>query len=216
MTPLDTLCPAPFHELSDAGRARVLNRLADTELFVALAAEPEGDRVAPLLFDLPGGRMAIAAMARIGWRGSSMRTDYAALPGRVLAAMLSGEDLSLMVNAGAPSEMLLEPATLRWLAEALRRARRIRPHPPAWPRRAGWRGTGRAAGSAAGGHVGAGRGCGTGVSTVAGWRARSSGGSDGRGRAAPGDGREGPGRAYRFSAAAAFALRCRLRSSAAR
>ena len=33
MTPLDSLCTAPFHELPDVARARVLNRLADTELF---------------------------------------------------------------------------------------------------------------------------------------------------------------------------------------
>ena len=37
MTPLDALCALPFHDLPDAARARVLNRLADTEIFVALA-----------------------------------------------------------------------------------------------------------------------------------------------------------------------------------
>ena len=40
MTPLDALCALPFHDLPDAARARVLNRLADTEIFVALARDP--------------------------------------------------------------------------------------------------------------------------------------------------------------------------------
>ena len=44
MTPLDSLCTAPFHELPDVARARVLNRLADTELFVALDGDPVEDR----------------------------------------------------------------------------------------------------------------------------------------------------------------------------
>ncbi|WBU62937.1 SseB family protein [Paracoccus aerodenitrificans] len=120
MTPLDALCEAPFHELSDAARARVLNRLADTEIFVALEAEPVEDRITLRLFDLAEGQMAIASDAEdrlAGFFGAAIA--YAAMPGRVLAAMLAEENLTLMVNPGAPSEMLLEPATLRWLAEIL-------------------------------------------------------------------------------------------------
>lgn len=120
MTPLDTLCPAPFHELPDAQRARVLNRLADTELFVALDADPVGDRVRIRLFDLPQGRLAIAADQEDRVAAFfDAPTEHVAMPGRALAAMLAAEDVSLMVNPGAASEMLLEPSVLGWLAEAL-------------------------------------------------------------------------------------------------
>ena len=39
-TALDRLCAVPFHEADDAARAAVLRQLADTELFVALSADP--------------------------------------------------------------------------------------------------------------------------------------------------------------------------------
>ena len=120
MTPLDALCEAPFHDLPDAARARVLNRLADTELFVALEADPAGDRARLRLFDLPDGRMAIAADAEerlAGFFGAPVA--HVALPGRALAAMLAAEGVTLMANPGAPSEMLLAPEVLGWLAEAL-------------------------------------------------------------------------------------------------
>lgn len=120
MTPLDALCKAPFHDLPDTMRARVLNRLADTELFVALEADPAGDRAKLRLFELPDGMMAVAADQEDRLAAFfAAPVSHAALPGRVLAAMLAPEGVTLMVNPGAPSEMLLEPDTLRWLAEAL-------------------------------------------------------------------------------------------------
>ncbi|WBU55540.1 hypothetical protein [Paracoccus sediminicola] len=123
MTPLDALCRVPFHELPDAARARVLNRLADTELFVALAAEPAGNKVTLRLFDLGAAQMAVAADLEerlSGFFGEPVA--YAALPGRALAAMLSAQQIGLMVNSGDPSEMLLDAATLGWLAQALNAA----------------------------------------------------------------------------------------------
>ena len=123
MTPLDALCAVPFHDLPDAARARVLNRLADTEIFIALDRDPEGDQIPLRLFDLPAGRMAIAADAedRLA-EFFAGPVAHAALPGRALAAMLAPEGIALMVNPGAPSEMLLDPATLGWLAQALQAA----------------------------------------------------------------------------------------------
>jgi hypothetical protein len=45
---------------------------------------------------------------------------YAALPGRVVAAMLKGQGIGLGVNLGvAASEMLLPPEAMDWLAETL-------------------------------------------------------------------------------------------------
>lgn len=123
MTPLDALCAVPFHDLPDAARARVLNRLADTEIFVALARDPEGERIALRLFDLPSGRMAIAADMEDRLADFfAGPVAHAALPGRALAQMLAAEGIALMVNPGAPSEMLLDPATLGWLSQALQSA----------------------------------------------------------------------------------------------
>ena len=45
MTALDDLAPVPFHDAAAPQRARMLSRLADTELAVALVAEPSGDQV---------------------------------------------------------------------------------------------------------------------------------------------------------------------------
>lgn len=123
MTPLDSLCTAPFHELPDVARARVLNRLADTELFVALDGDPVEDRARLRLFDLAGGKLAIAADEEerlAGFFGAP--TGHVAMPGRALAAMLAPEGVTLMVNPGASSEMLLDPGLLAWLAEALAQA----------------------------------------------------------------------------------------------
>lgn len=123
MTPLDRLCTAPFHELSDAARARVLNRLADTELFVALDGDPAGDTARLRLFDLAGGQLAIAADDEGRLAGFfGVPTAHLALPGRALAAMLAPEGVTLMVNPGAASEMLLDKDMLAWLARALAQA----------------------------------------------------------------------------------------------
>ncbi|MDO5658843.1 MAG: SseB family protein [Paracoccus sp. (in: a-proteobacteria)] len=120
MTPLDTACPQPFHELDAPARARALQRLADTEVFVALAAEPAGDRAELRMFEVGGAAMALCCDLEerlSGFFGAAV--PYAAMPGRVLAAMLADEGAGLMVNPGATSEMMLDAATLGWLAEAL-------------------------------------------------------------------------------------------------
>ncbi|MDO5613049.1 MAG: hypothetical protein Q4G14_07375 [Paracoccus sp. (in: a-proteobacteria)] len=120
MTALDDLCQTPFHDADAPARARILSRLADTELSVALMAEPAGDTVDLRIFDLPGARVALAAdeESRLaGFLGGPVA--YAALPGRVLAAMLRAEGVGLLLNPGAPSEMLLDAQTLGWLETAL-------------------------------------------------------------------------------------------------
>ncbi|SMO50305.1 SseB family protein [Paracoccus laeviglucosivorans] len=120
MTQLDDLCRRPFHEAQPAQRARILSRLADTELFVALTAEPVGDQAELQIYDLPDGAVALACDAEdrlAGFLGGPV--SYVALPGRVLAATLTPEGRGLLLNPGHPSEMLLEAETLDWLARAL-------------------------------------------------------------------------------------------------
>lgn len=120
MSALDDLCMTAFHDAPADLRARILSRLADTELFLALSTEPADDRADILLFDLGGGRAALACDTEdrlSGFMGGAV--PYAAMPGRVLAAMLAREELSLLVNPGQKSEMMLDAETLGWLGRAL-------------------------------------------------------------------------------------------------
>ena len=120
MTPLDDLCSVPFHLADAPARARVLSRLADTELFVALTAEPAGDTAELRSFDLAEGQFALACDSEerlAGFVGGPVA--YLALPGRVLAAALADEGQGLLVNPGQPSQLMLDAPTLRWLVWAL-------------------------------------------------------------------------------------------------
>ncbi|MDT1063353.1 SseB family protein [Paracoccus sp. CPCC 101403] len=120
MTPLDLLCPIPFHEADPARRARILSRLADTELFAALIEEPADDRAELRIFPLEDGPAALACDAEdrlADFIGGPVA--YVALPGRVLAAALVTENRGLLVNPGQPSQMLLDADALAWLGRAL-------------------------------------------------------------------------------------------------
>lgn len=126
MTALDDLAATPFHDADAPLRARMLSRLADTELSVALTDEPIGDRIELRLFQLEHGPVALACDAEdrlAGFFGGPVA--YAALPGRVLAGLLRTEGAGLLVNPGHRSEMLLDAAMLDWLSGALSAAPRI-------------------------------------------------------------------------------------------
>lgn len=120
-TELDHLCAAvPFHDADPALRARVLRRLADTELHAALVRDAADDRAELRSFDLPGGAVALAsddAAALAGFLGGPVA--HVSLPGRVLARELASAGQGLLVNPGRPSEMLLDAAALDWLIGAL-------------------------------------------------------------------------------------------------
>ncbi|MBU2956472.1 SseB family protein [Paracoccus sp. 1_MG-2023] len=120
MTALDDLATTSFHDAPSPLRARMLSRLADTELFVALTGDPEGDDIELRTFPLEGARVALACDAEdrlAGFMGGPVA--YAALPGRVLADLLRKDDTGLLVNPGHPSEMLLDAGLLEWLSGAL-------------------------------------------------------------------------------------------------
>ncbi|MDP5306758.1 SseB family protein [Paracoccus spongiarum] len=120
MSALDDLATTPFHDADAPGRARMLSRLADTELSVALAAEPAGDAVQLMMFPLDGQEVALACDAEDRLSGFFGRAvAYAAMPGRVLAGLLRQTGAGLLVNPGHPSEMLLDGVTLDWLSGAL-------------------------------------------------------------------------------------------------
>lgn len=119
-TELDRLAATPFHDADPALRARMLSRLADTELFVLLAGDPADDRAELRHFDLPGGSVAMAAddaAELASFLGGPV--PHLTMPGRALAAMLAAERQGLLVNPGRASEMLLDAAALAWLGQAL-------------------------------------------------------------------------------------------------
>lgn len=101
---------------------RFYHALADAGLFLLLEREPEGERIAPRVFDLEDGPVILAfdSEERLASLGQGP-VPYAVLPGRIIAQHLSGQGVSLGVNlgTGAPSETLLPPEALRWLAETL-------------------------------------------------------------------------------------------------
>ncbi|WP_410217472.1 SseB family protein [Paracoccus sp. (in: a-proteobacteria)] len=123
MTALDDLALVSFHDADAPQRARMLSRLADTELSVALTGEPAGDEVELQIFPLEGARVALACDTEdrlASFFGTSVA--YAAMPGRVVAGILKTERAGLLVNPGHPSEMLLDADMLDWLTGALEAA----------------------------------------------------------------------------------------------
>lgn len=123
-TPLDALCTVPFHEADAAARAAIMRRFADTVMYVALAGDVVEDRAELYRLSLPeGGEAALACDDEARLAAATARsTMFAAMPGRVLAGMLGATGLSLLVNPGAPSQMLLGPEAMSWLTDALAQA----------------------------------------------------------------------------------------------
>jgi len=108
----------------DAARLRFFERVADSELFLLLAREPEGETLEPETFDVTGGRFVLAfdredRLARFVGRIA----PYAALSGRVIAGMLAGQGLGLGLNLEvAPSSILIPSDAVDWLNETLGQA----------------------------------------------------------------------------------------------
>lgn len=123
----------------DAARLRYYQCLADSELFLLLAADAADGVVAPRLFDLEDGPMVLAfdSEERLAEFGAGP-LPYAALPGRVIAAQLAGHGIGLGVNLGTgEAAFLVPPEALDWLTGMLERA-----PAPAEARPAGFRAPG--------------------------------------------------------------------------
>lgn len=120
----ETAIDAAFHasqaEPDDNGLyLRLLERIMDAELFLLLAEEPEQDHIEPHLFEMEEGQFLLAFD-----RGERLAefldspSPYIALPGRRLVEMVAGQSVGLALNLGvAPSEMLLPPEAVNWMAE---------------------------------------------------------------------------------------------------
>ncbi|MBC7476850.1 MAG: SseB family protein [Pseudorhodobacter sp.] len=96
--------------------------LADAELFLVLEAEAQGEVMTPQVFDLTDGPLLLVfdSEERLAGFGTGP-VPYAALPGRVIAAQILGQGLSLGLNlgTGAASEMILPPDAIEWLIQML-------------------------------------------------------------------------------------------------
>ncbi len=112
----------------DAARVAFYGVLADAELFILLTDEPDTpSAINPEILDIEGDRFALVfdREERLGnFTKAQMESDapapYAALPGRVIAGMLAGQNIGLGLNLGvAPSSILIPGAAMDWLMAAL-------------------------------------------------------------------------------------------------
>ncbi len=122
----------------DAARLRYYGKLADAELYLLLADEAGDEDVTPELITEAGVSYAVAfdREERLSAYAGSV-AFHAAVPGRALAQILSGQGLGLALNPRiAPSARLLPPEALGWLADTLAHApqeasdRPVALHPP--------------------------------------------------------------------------------------
>jgi hypothetical protein len=124
-TPLD----AAFLDLQsasgdDAARLPYFERLADSELFLLLEKEAEGDRISPEVFETDEGQFVVVFDREerlVAFTGRA--APFVALSGRIVAHMLSGQGMGLGVNLGVEGyENLLDPDALTWLLQTLEHA----------------------------------------------------------------------------------------------
>lgn len=119
-TPLDDALRAMAAAPEDTGARLAFHaELSRCEVFVLLEAEASGGQIEPRVFDLSEGRAVLAFDSEMRLAGFAGQAAYAALPGRVLVAMLAGQGLALMLNADTPHAALLPPESLDWLAQTL-------------------------------------------------------------------------------------------------
>ena len=106
---------------SDNLRLRFYELLADTDLFILLDGEPEGDSVRPSLFAVDGASYTLVFDAEERLSAFVGRAaPYAGLPGRALVQMMAGQGIGLALNPQtAPSEMLIAADAVDWLAATL-------------------------------------------------------------------------------------------------
>lgn len=105
----------------DTARLRFYERVADAELFLLLLEDPNGDDIAPQVITLPEATFVLAfdTQDRLA-EFVGEPAPYAALSGRVIAAMLAEQKIGLGLNLEiAPSAMLLPPEAVAWLSETL-------------------------------------------------------------------------------------------------
>jgi hypothetical protein len=117
---IDQAFQAMLSQGSDAARLAYYGAVADTEWYLLLETEAEGQNLSPKVFDLSEGPVVLAfdsAERLVEFTGGL--SDYAALPGRVIAGQLAGQGTGLGLNLGAASQFILPPEAMEWLASLL-------------------------------------------------------------------------------------------------
>jgi hypothetical protein len=122
LTPLDAAHAAmEAAPADDAVRLRFYERLADSEMFLLLTEEAQGDNITPEVFDLGDASFVLVfdrddRLAQFVGKPA----PYAALSGRVIAGLLAEQGIGLGVNLDvAPSSILIPPEAVTWLAGTL-------------------------------------------------------------------------------------------------
>lgn len=107
----DTIARLQFYEM-----------LAGTELFMLLEGEAAGDQIEPAMFEAEGQSFVLIfdrEERMIDFYGKDI-APYAALSGRGMAQMLTGQGIGMALNMGvAPSAMLVPSDAVDWLAQTL-------------------------------------------------------------------------------------------------
>lgn len=111
-------------EADDAARLAFYGVLADSELFLLLTGEAQGDAIEPQVVEADGQQFVLAfdREERLADFAGQM-ADYAVVSGRALAQMLDGQGVGLGLNLDvAPSAVLLPDTAVSWLAGMLQEA----------------------------------------------------------------------------------------------
>ncbi len=117
MTPLDAAHARMEASDNEPARRAFWGLVAASELHLWLETEAKGADIVPRLFEIDGDRYALVFDGEdrvAAFAGGP--SPYASLSGRRLAALLSEAGLGLGLNFGAPSQTLLPPGDVAWLA----------------------------------------------------------------------------------------------------
>ncbi|SIO10513.1 SseB family protein [Vannielia litorea] len=119
MSALDAAHAAMGHG-GEAERLAFYAALADSQLFLLLEEEPEGEVITPRAVDAGEGEILLAFDSEDRLVTFTQgEAAFAAMSGRGLVAMMAGQGLGLGLNLEAPSATVLPPEAIDWLAETL-------------------------------------------------------------------------------------------------
>lgn len=109
---------------SEAGRLHFFSVLASAELFLVLTKDAGGEVIEPEVFETEDGTFVLAFDREDGLTEFIGKpAPYAAMSGRVLAEMLTGQGIGIALNpAVAPSAQLIDAAAVDWLHATLSNA----------------------------------------------------------------------------------------------
>ncbi|MFV0333625.1 MAG: SseB family protein [Tropicimonas sp.] len=104
-----------------AARMRFYERLADSELFLLLKRESDGDSIEPETFPLDGGEVVLVFDREIRLAAFLGKpAPYAGLSGRQAVKLLAGRGIGLGVNLGTGTSEIVVPAgAVDWLSRTL-------------------------------------------------------------------------------------------------